>query len=36
MCAGTNVQYAGGKTRRDALTGTDTLTVAEVPRPSAR
>lgn len=30
MCAGTNVQYAGGKTRRDALTGTDTLTVAEV------
>lgn len=30
MCATTNVQYAGGKTDRSALTGTEKLTVAEV------
>ena len=30
MCAGTNVQYAGGKTLRLALTSADKLTVAEI------
>lgn len=30
MCAGTNVQYAGGRVNRAALTGSDVLTVSEV------
>ena len=30
MCAGTNVQYAGGKTSRSALTSSDRLTTDEV------
>lgn len=30
MCAGTNVQYAGGRTSRLALTANDKLTVSEV------
>ncbi len=30
MCATTNVQYAGGKQNRLALTGTETLTVSEI------
>ena len=30
MCAGTNVQYAGDKTSRSALTAEDKLTVAEI------
>lgn len=30
MCAGENVQYAGGKTNRLALTGGDKLTVTEI------
>lgn len=30
MCAGTNVQYAGGGTNRAALTASDKLTVSEV------
>ncbi len=30
MCAGTNVQYAGGRTARLALTGAEKLTVSEV------
>ena len=30
MCAGTNVQYAGGKTARNALLATDKLTTVEI------
>lgn len=30
LCAGMNVQYAGGKTARNAITATDKLTVAEI------
>ena len=30
MCAGSNVQYAGGKTSREALTASDKLTVEEI------
>lgn len=32
MCAGTNVQYAGGKTNRLSLTSADKLTVADIRR----